>query len=98
MAAELRANPDVLVQVGTALADHGQALLDLQRACHGDVDGAQPGWVGTSAGALAALLDRWAASSDAHTRRLGEHSVDMHRTAAGFAELEQHNAASLAVR
>lgn len=96
MAEQLRAIPDELIRVGTALADHGQVLWNLQQVCHRDADGAQSGWVGSSATALSALLDHWAAASDVHIGRLGEHSVGLHVTAAGFAESEQHSAARLA--
>ncbi len=93
MAEELRVAPHVLAQVGTALADHGQALLDLQQACHTDADGAQPGWVGASAGALSGLLDGWTASSADHLGRIDQHAAGMHCAAAGFAELEHAGAA-----
>src|SRR5450755_1638797 len=94
MAEELRASPDVLWQVGTQLANHGETLLALQRSCHGQADGAQAGWVGSSAGALSGLLDTWATASAAHLGRFGEHSGGMHFTAAESTEMEQHNAGS----
>jgi hypothetical protein len=93
MAEELRAIPDVLSRAGNELANHGQSLLALQRSCHGDAESAQRGWVGSSAGALSGLLDRWAVASAAHIGRFGEHSCGMHFAAVGFTEMERRNAA-----
>lgn len=95
MAKELRAIPDVLSHLGTELANHGQALLDVQRSCHRDVDSAQQGWVGASAKALSELSDRWAAASAGHLARLSAHADCMRFAAAGFSEMERSNAASL---
>ncbi|MDT5136517.1 MAG: hypothetical protein QOD58_779 [Mycobacterium sp.] len=95
MAQELRAIPDVLSHIGIELANHGQSLLSLQQSCHRDADGAQPGWVGSSAAALSGLLDRWATASYGHLARFGEHASDMRFAAAGFTALDQQNAASL---
>jgi uncharacterized protein YukE len=96
MADELRAQPDVLSHVGTQLANHGETLLAVQRACHGAAEDAQSGWVGSSAGALSGLLDRWETASTTHIGRFGEHSCGMHFAAVEFTEMEQRNAAALA--
>lgn len=95
MAVELRAFSDALCDMGNRLAGHGEALLDLQRSCQNAAEGARSGWVGSSAGALSGLLDRWATASAAHVGRFGEHSCGMHFAAAGLTEMEQTNAASL---
>lgn len=95
MSSELRAIPDALSQVGTELAGHGELLADLQRSCHRAADGAQPGWIASSAGALSGLLDQWLRASATHLARFGEHSNGMRAAAAGFAELDRHNAATL---
>jgi uncharacterized protein YukE len=96
MAEELRAQPDVLSHVGTQLANHGETLLAVQQACHGVAEDAQSGWVGSSAGALLGLLDRWETSSTTHIGRFGEHSCGMHFAAVEFTEMEQRNAEALA--
>jgi uncharacterized protein YukE len=93
MADELRVNPTTLSQTGNEVADHGEDLLAHQQSCHGEAAGAQSGWVGSSAGALSSLLAGWQTSSDAHFRRFGKHSCDMHFAAAGFAATEDHNVA-----
>ncbi|MCV7196382.1 hypothetical protein [Mycobacterium angelicum] len=95
MAVELRAFSDALCDMGNRLAGHGESLLALQRSCQDAAEGAQSGWVGSSAGALTGLLDRWATASAAHVGRFGEHSCGMHFAAAGLTEMEQTNAASL---
>lgn len=95
MAAELRAVPDVLAHVGTELTNHGQALQEVQRACHRDADGAQRGWVGASASALSELLNLWALTADGHHARLTEHADGMRFAAAGLREMEHSNAAAL---
>ncbi|WP_242657804.1 hypothetical protein [Mycobacterium kubicae] len=95
MAEELRAAPDVLSQVGVQLANHGETLLALQRSCREAADAARPGWIGSSAGALAGLLERWGATAIAHIGRFGEHACGMHLAATGLTEMDQRNAASL---
>ena len=95
MAEELRAIPNVLLHVGNQLADHGESLLDLQRACHRDAGDARPGWVGSSAGELSGLLERWATVSAGQSSRLGAHSSGMRMSAVELAELERSNALSL---
>ena len=95
MAHELRAIPDVLSHVGNELSNHGQSLLALQQSCHRDADGAQPGWVGSSAAALSGLLDRWVTASAGHHAQFGEHANGLRFAAAGFTALEQQNASSL---
>ncbi|TDK90256.1 hypothetical protein EUA02_23750 [Mycobacterium paragordonae] len=95
VASELRAIPDVLSYVGTELANQARTLRGVQRACDRDVDGAQPGWVGTSGAALAELLNRWAAAGAGHLARLNDHADGIRFAAAGLGEMEQGNAASL---
>ncbi|WP_202582173.1 hypothetical protein [Mycobacterium tuberculosis] len=92
----LRAIPEVLSQVGYQQADHGESLLTSHHCCLGAAEGARPGWVGSSAGALSGLLDSWAEASTAHAARIGDHAYGMHLAAVGFAEMEEHNAAALA--
>jgi uncharacterized protein YukE len=96
MAEELRAIPDVLSHVGNELADHGQSLLALQQSCHGEAEAARSGWVGSSAGALSVLLDRWATASSTHIGRFGEHSCGMHFAAVQFTDMERRNAEAVA--
>lgn len=95
MAEEFRAIPDVLSYVGNELASHGESLLVLQQSCHGRADGAQSGWVGSSAGALSRLLERWAAVSITHMSCFGEHSCGMHFAAVECTEMERRNTAAL---
>lgn len=96
MAETLRANPELLTQVGYALANHGESLLALHQSCHAEAEGAKSGWVGSSAGALSGLLGRWATAGATHADRFGEHSCGMHLATVGFAEMDQSNAAALA--
>jgi uncharacterized protein YukE len=96
MPQQLRAIPDSLSRVGNVLAGHGESLLALQQSCQGAAEGAQPGWVGSSAHALSALLDRWAMASTTHIGRFGAHACGMHFAAAGFGQMEQGNAAAVA--
>jgi hypothetical protein len=96
MPQQLRAIPDSLSQLGNELANHGESLLALQQSCHGAAEDARSGWVGSSAHALSELLERWAMASTSHIGRFGAHACDMHFAAAGFSEMEQRNAASLA--
>jgi hypothetical protein len=95
MAEEFRAIPDVLSYVGNELASHGESLLVLQQSCQGRADGARSGWVGSSAGALSVLLERWATVSATHMGRFGEHSCGMHFAAVEFTEMERRNTAAM---
>ncbi|GAB3018280.1 WXG100 family type VII secretion target [Mycobacterium bourgelatii] len=95
MADALRVIPEVLSHVGTQLADHGDRLLAVHQLCLAQIEDAQAGWIGASAGALSALLDGWARAGSAHLDRFGRHSAGMQLAAAGFTELDQHNAAAL---
>ena len=96
MAEELRVIPDALGHVGNELANHGESLLALQQSCHGAAEGARSGWIGSSAGALAALLDGWVTASTTHIGRFGEHSCGMHVAAVEFTATEGRNATALA--
>ena len=96
MAEELRASPDALSHVGNELANHGETLLAIQQSCHGAAEAAQSGWVGSSAGALSGLLDRWSTVSSTHMGRFGDHSCGMHFAAVEFAEMERRDATAVA--
>jgi len=91
MADKLRVNPTALAQAGNDVANHGEDLLARQQSSHGEAAAAQSGWVGSSAGALSSLLDGWQTTSDAHLRRFGKHSCDMHFAAVDFADVEDRN-------
>ena len=91
MADKLRVDPTALSHAGNEVANHGENLLAHQQSCHGEAAGAQSGWVGSSAGALSSMLDGWEATSDAHLRRFGKHSTDMHFVAADFVNTENRN-------
>lgn len=91
MADKLRVDPTTLSQAGNEVANHGEDLLAHQQSCHGEAAGAHSGWVGSSAGALSSLLDGWETTSDAHFRRFGKHSTDMHFLAVDFADTEDRN-------
>ncbi|OBK11768.1 hypothetical protein A5636_13550 [Mycobacterium asiaticum] len=85
----------MLSHVGVEVANHGRTLLALQRSCHEDADGAQLGWVGSSAVELGGLLDHWAGASVGHLNRIEEHAAGMHTAAVGSVELERRNASRL---
>jgi uncharacterized protein YukE len=91
MADKLRVDPTALSSAGNDVANHGEDLLARQLACHGEAAAAQSGWVGASAGALSNLLDGWQTTSDAHLRRFGKHSCDLHFAAVGFTDMEDRN-------
>lgn len=95
MAEELCAIPEVLRQIGTQLADHGDSLLALQQFCRGQIADAQAGWIGSSASALSALIDGWASASSAHLLGFTHQSAGMHLAAAEFNVLDQRNADAL---
>jgi uncharacterized protein YukE len=87
----LRVDPTAFSHAANEVANHGEDLLARQQSCHGEAAGAHSVWVGSSAGALSNLLDGWQTTSDAHLRRFGKHSTDMHFAAAGFADMEERN-------
>jgi uncharacterized protein YukE len=91
MADKLWVDPTALSHAGNEVANHGEDLLASQQACHAEAAAAHSGWVGSSAGALSSLLDSWETTSDAHLRRFGKHSTDLHFVAADFAETETRN-------
>jgi uncharacterized protein YukE len=91
MADKLRVDPTALSHAGNEVANHGEDLRARQQSCHGEAASAHYGWVGSSAGALSNLLDGWETTSDAHFRRFGKHSTDMHFVAADFADTEARN-------
>jgi uncharacterized protein YukE len=95
MADKLRVNPTALSQAGNDVANHGEDLLARQQASHGAAASAQSGWVGSSARALSNLLDGWETTTDAHFRRFGKHSTDMHFAAVDFADTEDRNTEAL---
>lgn len=95
MADELRVDPETLRLAGNEIAGHGETLYALQRSCHDEIQDAQPGWVGFSAGALSELLDNWSTVGADHIRRVGGHACDMHFTAAEFSYMTQRSSAAL---
>jgi uncharacterized protein YukE len=95
MSDKMWVDPATLSRAGNDVANHGENLLAGQQSCHGEAAGAQSGWVGSSAGALATLLDGWQTVSDAQFRRFGKHSCDMHFAAAAFADTDDRNAATV---
>ena len=95
MADELRVTPDLLGQVGNSLEHTGLSMLEVQQQCHRDADSAGAGWVGSSAHALAGLLDSWAAASTVQINRFGEHSCGMHCAAAEYSDLERRNTTAM---
>lgn len=95
MADQLRVQPDALRRAGTAIGDHGETLHTVQQRCHGQAQDAHSGWVGSSAAALAGLLDDWTTTSTAQLGRIGRHSCDMHSAAAEFTVMEQDNTRAL---
>ncbi|MGH3561948.1 MAG: WXG100 family type VII secretion target, partial [Mycobacterium sp.] len=95
MADELRVNPEALCHAGNEIANHGETLHAVQQCCHGEVQDAHPGWVGSSGRALSRLLDNWATTSTAHIKAIGGQSCKMHFAAAEFTSMEQRNAAAL---
>ncbi len=84
-----------LVASGVAVTACGEDLAAGQLAADGRIYAASTGWRGQSAAALAALADRWAASTDALLARLRDHAATLHASAAGFTEHEQRAAAAL---
>ncbi len=97
MSDELRVDLTALRHAGSEIGRHGEELHALQQAGHAGAEQAQSGWVGSSASALAELLDGWATASMAQLRRIAGHSCDLHLAAAAFALLEQRNTTDLAV-
>lgn len=95
MADELRVLPDLLSEVGAALESAGLALLEVQQGCQRAAEGARPGWIGSSAGALSGLLERWDAASIAQIGRFGAHSCAMYLAAAQFIALDRDSATVL---
>lgn len=87
----LRLDPVALTGAGNALGEHGETLHAVQRAAHADATEAHSGWVGSSAAALAGLLDSWEPTSSEHIRRIGDHSCGMHVAAAEFTFMEQRH-------
>jgi uncharacterized protein YukE len=92
MADKLRVNLQALSAAGNDVANHGEDLHARQQSCHGEAAAAHSGWVGASAGALSSLLDGWQNTTDAHLRRFGKHSCDMHFASAEFSDMEDRNA------
>lgn len=95
MADELRVDPESLSHAANEVANHGESLLAVHRSCHGDAAAAQPGWVGSSAGALSGLLGRWQTATTVHVGRIGQHSCDMHFAVADFMFTEDGNESAL---
>jgi uncharacterized protein YukE len=96
MSDELRVDLTALRHAGSEIGRHGEELHALQQAGHAGAEQAQSGWVGSSASALAELLDGWATASMAQLRRRGAGRRSVRRSAA-FALLEQRNTTDLAV-
>ena len=84
-----------LVASAVAVTACGEDLAAGHLAADVRIDAASAGLRGQSASALAALADRWAASTEALLARLRDHAAALHLSAVGFAEHEQRAAAAL---
>jgi uncharacterized protein YukE len=89
MADKVWLKPEQVSQAANDMADHGETLLTSHQSSHGQASDAHSGWVGSSAGALSGLLDSWQTAGTEHFNRIGNHSCDMHVTAAEFTFLDQ---------
>lgn len=95
MADVVRISPEQLRLAGDEVTVTGESLLALHHTCLTDAESAHCGWVGTSAGALAGLLDRWTAASRSHGTRISEQAIGLHSGATEFADMEYNHAAAL---
>ncbi|WIM85827.1 WXG100 family type VII secretion target [Candidatus Mycobacterium wuenschmannii] len=91
MADNVWLKPHEVSQAANDMADHGETLMSSHQSSHSEASGAHAGWVGSSAGALAGLLDDWQTAGTEHFHRIGNHSCDMHVTVAEFTLLDQHS-------
>jgi hypothetical protein len=92
----VRANIGQLYQASGILQRKGETLIGIHQASHGELENAQHGWVGSSSGALTAMLENWSSVAIDHTARFVNHATGLHTSASCFAEMTDEHVAALA--
>jgi WXG100 family type VII secretion target len=92
MARELNVDPESLHHASGDIQNHGESMIGVHHESLGESEAAQTGWVGSSAGALSAMLTTWSAVTTDHATRLSEHVAGLHTSATVFSEMDRTNA------
>ncbi|GFG73970.1 WXG100 family type VII secretion target [Mycobacterium botniense] len=95
VAGEFRVDLEALVCSAAHVSGQGEDLAAAHLTSDNAIEAAQSGWVGASAAALAARMDRWGQSSRRLLTDVGAHALDLHNDAIDFAAMERENAQRL---
>jgi WXG100 family type VII secretion target len=95
MADKLSVDTDALRQSATKVTGHGDDLQSSHATASTRISGAQGGWAGTSAQALADRLAKWNARTTELVTTIGDHAQGMHTSATGFQDTEDDSAEKL---
>lgn len=84
----LRVNLAHLVDSAMSVTTTGEKVATEHTSSDARISAAHAGWVGSSADALAARMERWSATSGTLVRRLSDHAQGMHDAAHAYAANE----------
>lgn len=87
--------PEQVYQAAAVGRAHHEQLAGTYASTHSQAWDAEAGWVGRSAAALSALLDRWQADGTGHHRLLNDHHDSLHIATSAFVGVDEANAAKL---
>lgn len=91
----LRVRIEDVVAAAAAVTGEGEDLAVAHQGADGRMVSASAGWRGSSAAALGAKIDSWAATSTVLLGRMSDHAQGLHGAAQGFSAMEDDNAAQL---
>jgi len=87
----LRANVEDLAASGVAVTNHGETMATAHAAADSRIAGAQVGWQGASAAALAAKSVAWTTTTGTLLTNMSDHAQGLHTGAQGYAQGEERS-------
>jgi WXG100 family type VII secretion target len=91
----IAASPEKMTAAATQVGFHTDEVSLAHATALEQVEGSLSGWVGESANALDAVGGRWRTATQRHVERLDALGAHMRTTAAGFDQVDAHNAADI---
>jgi WXG100 family type VII secretion target len=92
MADRVKVEPEHLFVSAVEVDGHAEDVLVGHAEAHGQIEGAQSGWTGLSATALAAKVAKWHEATVALGSRVAGHAEGLRNSGFGFSAMEEQNA------
>jgi uncharacterized protein YukE len=92
---KFRLDLDALASSAAHVTGQGEDLATAHLSSDNRIVAAQPGWVGSSAGALHTKTAIWLEASRRLVTKVGDHATDLNQDGIDFAAVERENAEKL---